>query len=290
MTPESTPPAWQRPAGVAAGTWDYVHHGAIARHYDGFVADTPLCQLDLDYVLRHLNPLIENSFAGTGLPTRPILDLGCGTGRISVPLSHQGLDVLAIDLSLPMLGQLCQRTADSDAKAPPQTTAETKLGRLHPVQANLVQLDGIADQVASAAICMFSTLGMIQGAQNRLQFLKHVRRIVQPEGLMIAHVHRHLAALRETGGLGKLIRGAWQAWRQPETEWGDAVYGYRGLEKMFMHRFSKRELIRLLATAGWEVQVIDRVNLHGDGLTRSRWNTGGYFIVAQATGPVKGAV
>ena len=280
MTPESTPPAWQRPAGVAAGTWDYVHHGAIARHYDQFVADTPLCQLDLDYVLRHLNPLIENRSAVSGQPIRPILDLGCGTGRISLPLSQRGLDVLAIDLSLPMLDQLCQRATEGHSAGSVQGANGRRLGQVYPLQANLVQLQGIADQVASAAICMFSTFGMIQGGNHRLQFLQHVRRIVEPEGLLIVHVHRHLAALRETGGLRKLMQGAWQAWRKPETEWGDAVYAYRGLEQMFMHRFSKRELTHLFANAGWKVQVIDRVNLHGEQLTTRRWDTGGYFIVA----------
>ena len=36
----------------------------------------------------------------------PVLELGCGTGRITLPMVQAGCTVLGIDLSIPMLRQL----------------------------------------------------------------------------------------------------------------------------------------------------------------------------------------
>ncbi|MCG8651180.1 MAG: class I SAM-dependent methyltransferase, partial [Pirellulales bacterium] len=66
------PPQWRRPQGVAPGTWHYVNQRAIADHYDAFVADTPLCRLDLQ--------LLDDWFPPVGPDQRSrILDLGCGS-------------------------------------------------------------------------------------------------------------------------------------------------------------------------------------------------------------------
>lgn len=42
----------------------------------------------------------------------PVLELGCGTGRILLPLLRAGLDVVGVDRSLPMLAQLRRDGAD----------------------------------------------------------------------------------------------------------------------------------------------------------------------------------
>ena len=44
----------------------------------------------------------------SGLP-RPVLELGCGTGRIAVPLGRAGVPVVGIDRSTPMLARARQR-------------------------------------------------------------------------------------------------------------------------------------------------------------------------------------
>src|SRR5215475_11497125 len=44
--------------------------------------------------------------ATTVRPGDAVLDLGCGTGQISLPLAEQGADVLAIDVSPAMAGRL----------------------------------------------------------------------------------------------------------------------------------------------------------------------------------------
>lgn len=270
MTHDSVPPPWRRPPGVAKGTWQYVHQRTIARHYDDFVADTPLCQLDRQYVLDHLTaslaPPAPKAAVNSGSVNHLVLDLGCGTGRLSQPICESGADVLAIDLSQPMLEEL-------------SVTDPGDTPRVMPLRANLVQLDAVRDSIADHAICMFSTLGMIQGHANRIQFLSHVARVVRPGGTLVLHVHRRWAAIRELGGITRLLRSFWYSVREDEAEFGDATYAYRGLEDMFMHRFTSSEVSAELMAAGWTVDRIDQVDLTGQGLTDSTWNSAGFFVV-----------
>jgi SAM-dependent methyltransferase len=75
----SPPPDWQLPPGVSRGLWDYLHDPNLARNYDASLAGTPLLENDLRFVAWHC--------------PRPgrLIDLGCGTGRLLIPLADRGL-------------------------------------------------------------------------------------------------------------------------------------------------------------------------------------------------------
>jgi len=272
----SVPPDWQRPRGVAVGTWQYVHQRAIARHYDDFVADTPLCQLDRRYVLERLDTISTKprpGFSAKSTDSRPlVLDLGAGTGRLTQPISERGYDVLAIDLSQSMLEELLSNLSESDS-------IDASEGVVMPMRANLAQLDALGNSIADHAICMFSTIGMIQGRANRIHMLTHVARAVRPGGTLIVHAHRRWAAIREPGGLTRLLRSWIRSLCHRDAEFGDATYAYRGLDNMFMHRFTEREIISELKAAGWSVERVDWVGLDGSELTNSVWNSSGLFLV-----------
>ncbi len=45
-------------------------------------------------------------------PTENVLEIGCGTGRVSIPLAERGNRVTGIDLSEPMLNQFREKIAD----------------------------------------------------------------------------------------------------------------------------------------------------------------------------------
>src|ERR1700730_11098362 len=40
----------------------------------------------------------------------PVLELGCGTGRVSIPLARAGVNLVGIDRSAPMLARAIART------------------------------------------------------------------------------------------------------------------------------------------------------------------------------------
>jgi SAM-dependent methyltransferase len=238
------------------------------------VADTPLCHLDEQIVAHYLPPL--NSDPQTAL------DLGCGTGRLAIPLAARGYQVLGVDLSHRMLEQMLAKAgstqaADGDDCGPPANL----MAKLMAVQANLVDLDCLATDSADHAICMFSTLGMIQGQSNRIQFLRHVCRAVRPQGTLIVHVHRRWAALREIGGVRRLFRSWIDSVRRKDWEFGDATYAYRGLEDMFMHRFTVRQVTSELKAAGWTIERLHKVDLRGNALTDSTWDSSGMFVVCR---------
>src|SRR3954449_328546 len=45
----------------------------------------------------------------------PVLELGCGTGRVSMPLAEAGVDLVGIDRSAPMLARAHERSAKAGA-------------------------------------------------------------------------------------------------------------------------------------------------------------------------------
>ena len=42
----------------------------------------------------------------------PVLDLGCGTGRITIPLARQGVPITGLDVMPPMLARAQSKAAD----------------------------------------------------------------------------------------------------------------------------------------------------------------------------------
>ncbi|KLU02866.1 Methyltransferase type 11 domain protein [Rhodopirellula islandica] len=285
---------WRRPAGVAAGTWRYVQQGSIASHYDAFVADTPLCTLDqtiLHQVFQSIDLARVPAGPAKGVPHPSqrklfsasedwVLDLGCGTGRAATELSRLGRNVLAIDLSQPMLDHVRERAKRAQAESTDQRT-----GTIVPLRANLVQLDCLADNSAAGAVCLFSTLGMIQGRANRRAVLCHASRIVRPGGKFLLHVHNRYASLAQSGGKRLLAKSWLQSITSREHEFGDATYAYRGLPDMFLHRYSRRELIADLKSSGWQISHLHRLSLDGsamieDGPTSRLQIAGGYLVEA----------
>ncbi len=266
MNTTSKPPDWRRPRGVAPGTWDYVHQSGIADQYDEFVVDTPLCKLDQTLVAEEIGNLAPSI----------VLDLGCGNGRMSVELLRRGHTVVGVDLSQRMLELMLEKAAAIDA-----------LQRVLAVRTNLVELGCIADESVDHAICMFSTLGMIQDRENRRLVLAHAARIVRPGGKLVLHVHHRWSAIWEPSGLRSLARSWIRSMLHSNHEFGDTTYEYRGLEDMFLHRFSRREIQQDVRVAGWNVDTTHAIALDGShrlqGFIEQRFRAGGFFMVAKKT-------
>lgn len=253
------------------------------------MADTPLCRLDAEIIARYLPPIGEENrtdLQGAGAKTKNssdkvVIDLGCGTGRLALPLAESGYRVVGVDLSFPMLANLKAKVDSELKKVDDAVQGESPGHRVHPLHANLVELQGLRDNVADHAVCMLSTLGMIQGRSNRRAVLAHAARMVRPGGQLILHVHRRWAALHEPAGWRRLVSSSLQSLASKEFEFGDSTYKYRGLSDMFMHRFSKQELIADLKCTGWEVRDLHLVALDGSRLLNGL-RAGGFIVVADA--------
>ena len=161
-------------------------------------------------------------------------------------LAPRGYECLGVDLSEAMLDVLRQKAAD--ARLPIQT-----------LQANLVELDDLRDSTYDYAACLFSTLGMLRGRDNRVKFLKHVRRILKPTGIFVVHAHN----VRFKFGLGLGRRGA---------EPGDRTMPqHRGGADLTLHHYTRKELLAELADAGLEPTEILPVSTRPGGDLPAPW-------------------
>jgi len=224
-------PEWQLPRGVTRGVWEYSQAYHIADQYDDYFALNRLFEFDEQVLAHH--------FTRPGL----VIDLGTGTGRALVGLAQRGFRGLGVDLSRAMLRIVAEKA---------------RLDRLpiQVLQANLVELDCLRDESFDYAICLFSTLGMIHGRENRHRLLAHVRRILKPDGLFVLHVHNLWFNCYDPAGRRWLLRHLPAALCNRHTELGDKYFHYRGIPRMFLHTFTRGQLLRALKRAGFRIRQL----------------------------------
>ncbi len=203
----------------------------IARQYDDYFAANRLFDFDEQVVTRH--------FSRPG----PVIDLGCGTGRVLVGLARRGFPGLGVDLSAAMLRIVTEKARRENLP-------------ICGAQANLVELDCIRSGSFDYAVCLFSTLGMVQGRQHRHRFLAHVRRILKPGGLLVLHVHNFWFNLFDPAGRRWLLRHLPAALLGRTSERGDKLFHYRGIPQMYLHTFTRGELLQALHAAGFQIREL----------------------------------
>lgn len=98
----------------------------------------------------------------------PILELACGTGRISIPLAQSGFDVTGLDISLPML-----RRARKKARM-----TETSINW---IQAGMEQFS--VRQSYSLIFIPFNSVCHLLENRSLFRCLTTVRRHLKPEGV-----------------------------------------------------------------------------------------------------------
>ncbi len=219
--------------------------------YDERLANTPLLALDIEYVLEQCQP------------PGSLVDLGCGTGRLAIALAQNGYRPTGVDLSPEMLRVLRAKAADIGIDIPL-------------IQANLVELEALDDEAFDHAACLFSTLGLIEGEDNRRRFLRHVHRILRPGGTFVVHAHNRWFHLWTRAGRRLL-------WHNQGR--GDFLMpAHEGIGPMTMHLFTRREMVRALQAAGFKVRAVRPVSLRSDGEMGVSWLLGGWrafgFLVA----------
>jgi SAM-dependent methyltransferase len=212
---------------VDRGLWDYLHAGEMVRGYDEQMAAAPLARADVDYC--------EKAFPTPGR----LLDLGCGTGRLCLHFARKGYDCVGVDLSDAMLAR----------------AREAACGlAIQYVQANLVDLAQLPDGSFDYAACLFSTLGMVRGHENRAKVVANAFRLLKPGGRFVLHVHN-----RFFHGLGwGRVLGGWRSGAGDITM--SQAYGGAPLT---LHHFTRREATALLREAGFHVRDVSAVGIDG---------------------------
>lgn len=243
MSFDSVPPPWKMPRGVNASLWRYTHTPRLAEDEDAFFAGHPLFEAD--------RKAVDARFVEPG----PLVDLGCGAGRLSVHFAGRGFEVTAVELSQSMLQTVGEK-------------ASTGGLAIRRVRANLCDLGCFPDGSFRYALSMFSTLGMVRGASSRRKALTETFRVLQPGGLLALHAHNLYLNLRDPQGrrwllgeLGRTLKG--------KTDLGDRRMTYRGVAGMEVHLYRWGELRRDLRSAGFridEVLPIDAVSARPIGM------------------------
>jgi hypothetical protein len=149
----------------------------------------------------------------------------------------------------------------------------------------MAQLTCLAEGFADAAICLYSSIGMIRGSQNRQSMLQSVSAALKQNGLFFVHVHNRGSWLRDPRGIQTTLQSYLRSRYDKESEFGDRIYGYRGLPSMFLHIFSQAEIKLALRKAGLTVESVYLLNRTSSGPLRWKWffshlRAGGFMVVA----------
>ena len=231
-------PDWQLPPGVDRGLWDYLHAADMVAGYDEQMTSSHLARIDVAYC--------DEVFRAPG----QLLDLGCGTGRLCAHFAAKGFECVGVDLSEEMLAKAHQN-------APTATF----------VKANLVELSELPERAFDYAACLFSTLGMVRGAENRAKVLANALRVLKPSGRFVLHVHN-----RFFRGLG------WKrvAAQRLKTLFGSASAGDIAMAQAYagapltLHHFTRREVVGSLEAAGFALKDVRAIGAEGEPATGSR--------------------
>ncbi len=102
------------------------------------------------------------------IQTGSVLDLGCGTGRLTIPLAQKGLKVVGLDASLPML-----TLASKKSQGLPIEWVQGDIRNFH--------LDQTFDLILMAG----NTFQALLTEAEQLQMLACVRKHLKPSGLFV---------------------------------------------------------------------------------------------------------
>jgi ubiquinone/menaquinone biosynthesis C-methylase UbiE len=132
--------------------------------YDELMKDVPY-QAWMDYITSRIQQKNQH-----------VLDLACGTGSLSIPLSKMGFHVTGADLSAEML-------AVADEKARAEQAVITLL------QQDMTDLSELGSESFDTIICFCDSLNYLPDEQAVSQTFKGVYELLKPNGAFMFDVH-----------------------------------------------------------------------------------------------------
>ena len=143
----------------------------LARVYDRLMADVPM-----DAWVSHIDQLLATTFEEGPLPGRRLLDLGCGTGSISLLLAKMGYQVTGLDLSGPMLEVARKKFREEGLEG---KFLEQDMGKM--------EFQNSFDM----AIATFDTFNYLLEEKELAQVLERVYRALATPGILVFDMNTH---------------------------------------------------------------------------------------------------
>ncbi len=206
------------------------YHDRVAGRYDDIYRDAFWAwhnALTWDYLKPHLPTDLS----------RPVLDLGCGTGVWGIRLLESGFAVTFVDISPAMLERARRKVQDLG-----------KSERAKFVQADLMDLRELEANHFALATAFGEPLG---STEKPARALKEIRRTLTDDGVLVATLDNRLAAIDYYLGEGD-FDAAETFFRTGRTHWLT-----RDRDEQFdLHTFTPTQVRKLLQKAGFEVQSL----------------------------------
>ena len=117
---------------------------------------------------------LESAFLKFGEKPSLVLDLGCGTGNITLELARRGYDMIGVDLSCDMLSKAWEKARNNDLDI-----------LLLNQDMHSFELYGTVDSV----VCMLDSINYITDDEGLTRIFKGVRNYLNPGGLFIFDIN-----------------------------------------------------------------------------------------------------
>jgi SAM-dependent methyltransferase len=162
-------------------------------------AATPYDPIAALYDLEHAAfaddiPLMRNIAEIVG---DPIVELGCGSGRVLLPIAADGFAVTGVDTSQPMLDELKRRAAEIDG------------GRITTVNADMRGPLPLPSDTFGIAIFSLNGLLHLETQADQIVALTEAARVLDPRGQLVIDIfHPTPDYLTHIAG-GPHLEGAW---------------------------------------------------------------------------------
>ncbi len=147
---------------------------------------------DLSETMHHLQYLMQE--LNLGARTLNVLDVACGTGKVSIPLAEWGANVTCFDASQGMLQQCCQRAVDNQVEH-----------NCLPKRGNAEQLPFETGWFDFAISTRFLHLFPLSSYPI---FINEMIRVVRPDGYVVVEIKNRYYGL--VAGLVRYWRQTWQ--------------------------------------------------------------------------------
>jgi SAM-dependent methyltransferase len=127
----------------------------------------------------------------------PIVELGCGSGRVLLPIAADGFDVTGVDTSRPMLDELERRAADIDG------------GTVTTVQGDMRGPLPLPPDTFGVAIFSLNGLLHLETQADQIAALAEAARILDPRGQLLIDIFHPTPEYLTQLAPGPHLEGVW---------------------------------------------------------------------------------